>query len=246
MPYFQRKPIEELVDAVRSIVPIPGLPSRGRAPATRELQAPAWSAPSAAITGIVEQAAAVLASERPSGSPALLPGRVRAPSRRRRAPRSVNSRRSSTYWSSSSLRSLAGRPVSRPQRHRRRPFPGRRRLPTPQTWSSSPRQCSRRRGRLRREARRRSKHLTGKRRRAARPDRVLQHRTDRRGRGSISLPRWISFQPRELMLSPGKTGEVTVRVVVPAQTRCGVYSGLVRASKLDYLHAVLVVQVEAP
>ena len=55
----------------------------------------------------------------------------------------------------------------------------------------------------------------------------------------------VSFQPRELMLSPGKTGEVTVRVVIPAQTRCGVYSGLVRASKLDYLHAVLVVQVEA-
>ena len=54
----------------------------------------------------------------------------------------------------------------------------------------------------------------------------------------------VSFQPRELMLSPGKTGEVTVRVAIPAQTRCGVYSGLVRASKLDYLHAVLVLQVE--
>jgi hypothetical protein len=37
---------------------------------------------------------------------------------------------------------------------------------------------------------------------------------------------------------------VVVRVVVPAQTRCGVYSGLIRASRLDYLHAVLVVQVE--
>ena len=36
-----------------------------------------------------------------------------------------------------------------------------------------------------------------------------------------------------------------VRMVVPAQTRCGVYSGLVRASKLDYLHAVVVVQVES-
>ena len=26
---------------------------------------------------------------------------------------------------------------------------------------------------------------------------------------------WVSFQPRELTLSPGKTGEVTVRVAVP-------------------------------
>jgi hypothetical protein len=46
------------------------------------------------------------------------------------------------------------------------------------------------------------------------------------------------------MLPPGGSGEVTARVVIPAQTRCGVYSGLMRASKLDYLHAVLVVQVE--
>jgi hypothetical protein len=56
----------------------------------------------------------------------------------------------------------------------------------------------------------------------------------------------VSCQPRELTLSPGKTGEVTVGVVIPAQTRRGVYSGLVRASKLDYLHAVLVVQVDNP
>jgi hypothetical protein len=45
-------------------------------------------------------------------------------------------------------------------------------------------------------------------------------------------------------LGPGDTGEVTVRVLVPPQTRCGIYSGLVRASQLDYLHAVLVVRVQ--
>jgi hypothetical protein len=56
----------------------------------------------------------------------------------------------------------------------------------------------------------------------------------------------ISFEPRALMLSPRQTGEVIARVAVPAQTRCGVYSGLIRASKLDYLHAVLVIQVESP
>jgi hypothetical protein len=33
-------------------------------------------------------------------------------------------------------------------------------------------------------------------------------------------------------------------VDVPVQTTGGVYSGLIRASRLDYLHAVMVVQVE--
>lgn len=56
----------------------------------------------------------------------------------------------------------------------------------------------------------------------------------------------ISFQPRKLTLSPGMSGEVTVRVAVPPHTPCGVYSGLVRASQLHHLHAVLVVQVETP
>jgi hypothetical protein len=56
----------------------------------------------------------------------------------------------------------------------------------------------------------------------------------------------VSFEPQELTLTPGTTGDVIVRVAVPAQTRRGVYSGLLRASQLDHLHAVLVVQVEKP
>jgi hypothetical protein len=56
-------------------------------------------------------------------------------------------------------------------------------------------------------------------------------------------PDSVSFQPPELTLQAGGIGDVMVRVLVPAQTPCGIYSGLVRASKLDYLHAVLVVQV---
>lgn len=56
----------------------------------------------------------------------------------------------------------------------------------------------------------------------------------------------ISFQPRELTLSPGASGEVVVRVVVPMRTPGGVYSGLIRASQIVHLHAVLVVQVDAP
>jgi hypothetical protein len=53
----------------------------------------------------------------------------------------------------------------------------------------------------------------------------------------------ISFEPHEMTLAPGSTGAVIVRTTIPARTRSGVYSGLLRASTLDYLHAVLVVQV---
>lgn len=56
----------------------------------------------------------------------------------------------------------------------------------------------------------------------------------------------VSFQPEALTIEPGKSGEVAVTVVVPEKTLRGVYSGLLRASKLDHLHAVLVVHVEAP
>ena len=54
----------------------------------------------------------------------------------------------------------------------------------------------------------------------------------------------ISFEPRELTLPPGEDGEVIVRVIIPGQIPCGVYSGLIRASQLDHLHAVLIVQVQ--
>lgn len=53
----------------------------------------------------------------------------------------------------------------------------------------------------------------------------------------------VSFEPNEMTLAPGSTGAVIVRTTIPTRTRSGVYSGLLRASRLDYLHAVLVVQV---
>src|SRR4051812_4676426 len=65
MPYFQRKPIEGLADTLKSQFPIPGLPSRGYVPlgvVTPTLQP---EHPLAAMTGIIEQATAVLAAERP-------------------------------------------------------------------------------------------------------------------------------------------------------------------------------------
>jgi steroid delta-isomerase-like uncharacterized protein len=54
----------------------------------------------------------------------------------------------------------------------------------------------------------------------------------------------LAFQPRVLMLEAGKSDDIKVQVAVPAHTMAGTYSGLIRASKLDYLHAVLIVQVE--
>jgi hypothetical protein len=57
-------------------------------------------------------------------------------------------------------------------------------------------------------------------------------------------PERVSFKPQEVTLQPGEAGKVNVCVDVPVQMSCGVYSGLVRASILDYLHAVVVVQVE--
>lgn len=55
----------------------------------------------------------------------------------------------------------------------------------------------------------------------------------------------IAFQPRELSLAARNTSVVNFRVTVPTGTRSGVYSGLVRASRLDYLHAVVMVTIES-
>jgi hypothetical protein len=80
-----------------------------------------------------------------------------------------------------------------------------------------------------------------------RPAQVAFFSTDLIGEDGAHLPaEGVSFRPRELTLLSGQAGDVIVRVVVPAHTRCGVYSGLIRASTLEYLHAVLVVQVEEP
>jgi steroid delta-isomerase-like uncharacterized protein len=54
----------------------------------------------------------------------------------------------------------------------------------------------------------------------------------------------VVFQPRGLMLEPGRRGDIKIHVTVPVRTPAGTYSGLIRAAKLDGLHAVLIVQVE--
>ena len=64
--------------------------------------------------------------------------------------------------------------------------------------------------------------------------------------GALIPAERVSFQPQELTLGAGKEGTVEVHVAIPGDARDGVYTGLIRASKLDYLHAVLVVQVDKP
>ena len=240
MPYFQRKPIEGLVDAVRSHIPIPGLPSRGPAlpgAATRPIGAPA------AITGIVEQAAAVLAAERPSTSP----GPSAAPDASSVA--STQSTRVSQLQEQVNALieqfvalaarppglDYAARPGTRvPGREPSSDTKGRVVEPAPvlaPTGPVAPGGTAQVNISLLNED--------------EQPAQIAFLSTGLIGEdgAQISAER-ISFQPREVTLQPGATGEVIVRVAVPAQTRCGVYSGLIRASRLDYLHAVLVVQVE--
>ena len=240
MPYFQRKPIEGLIDAVLSNVSTSGLPSRGRTPvvaAGRLAHAPAT------ITGIVEQAASVLASERPGISPGLSAradaGSVpTAPSSR------VNQLQEQVNVLVERLVTLAGQPSgsdvaashSKLVTGREAPSDSAHLIIEPAPVLSSPgpvapggtaQICI---------------SLVNE---DEQPAQITFLSIGLIGEdGGCVPPERISFQPRELTLPPGKTSEVTVRVVIPAQMRCGVYSGLVRASKLDYLHAVLVVQVE--
>ena len=65
------------------------------------------------------------------------------------------------------------------------------------------------------------------------------------GAGSGAIPaECVSFNPNVLILEPGEEGDVAVCVAVPASTGTGSYSGLIRATPLDHLKAVLVVRVE--
>jgi hypothetical protein len=244
MPYFQRKPIEGLIDIVRSPGSIPGLPSRGAVPGSSVagIQQPGSSP--AAMTGIVEQAAAVLDSERPRGNAGPAPGSA-AGSATTVPNAQIGQLQQQANDLIEQLLALTGgqRDVATTAAA---PRYGGQEAPcddpdlivepapvlspsgpvapgaTAQIWISLVNEDDR-------------------------PAQIAFFSTGLIGNNGEHIPaERISCQPREIMLPPGKTGEVTVRVVVPAQTPCGVYSGLIRASKLDYLHAVLVVQVEAP
>jgi hypothetical protein len=241
MPYFQRKPIEGLADQLLSIVSFPGLPSRGRS-----LPAGAASRlvnPYAVTTGIVEQAAAVLASERPSTGPAPV-ARSDTDSLSSTPRTQVTQLQEQVYALVEQLAALVSRPAV--------PASGAPLTPSylAQQPASTAAECIVEPAPVLSPTRpvapggttQINISLVNEDEQSAQ---IAFFCTELIGEDGRCIPaERVSFQPRELLLSPGKTGQVTVRIIIPEETHCGVYSGLVRASKLDYLHAVLVVQVE--
>ena len=243
MPYFQRKPIEGLVDPVLSSAAIPGLPSRVRVPPA--VAGSPWVSPSGAVTGIVDQAAAVLASERPGGP--------REPSAWTDAGPAASTQNTRVGQLQQQVNQLIEQFVALASRPPSVDLPASLPIKIPGYQPSADA------GSLVVEpapvlappapvAPGGTAHISiSLVNEDEQPAQIAFFSTGLIGQDGecISAER-VSFQPRELMLSPGQTAEVIVSVVIPAQTRCGVYSGLVRASKLDYLHAVLVVQVDYP
>jgi hypothetical protein len=243
MPYFQRKPIEGLVDAVRSQIAIAGMPARGLALPGALTTGTRPAGPSSEMTGIVEQAAAVLAAERPNIGP-------------RGSSRSDTGLATPTHSSQTSqlqeqLNGLIGQLVAlaaRPPSLDSAALPSTSILeegPSSEAASSviepapvlappgpvAPGGTAQLHVSLVNED--------------EQPAQIRFVSTGLIGEAGECIARErVSFQPQEVTLQPGATGEVVVRVTVPAQARCGIYSGLIRASRLDYLHAVVVVQVE--
>jgi hypothetical protein len=243
MPYFQRKPLQGLVDTVLSSATIPGLPSRVRAPlwAPAEIARVVSAVP--ASTGIVEQAAAVLAAEQPAAgvvSDAWATPRKEASlssSPVSQLQQQVNAlieqfaalaaHPPDLYATQVSSASAAESPMYG-NRHDAAAAPAPVLSPsTPVAPGTTAQICI---------------ALVNE---DDQPAPIAFLTTGLVGEdGARISPEQITFTPREVTLGPGDTGEVTVRVLVPPQTRCGIYSGLVRASQLDYLHAVLVVRVQ--
>lgn len=62
--------------------------------------------------------------------------------------------------------------------------------------------------------------------------------------GETILARHVKFEPASLTIPPHGRESVLIRIAVPKTASPGTYSGLVLASKLDRLRAVLVVSVE--
>jgi hypothetical protein len=61
--------------------------------------------------------------------------------------------------------------------------------------------------------------------------------------GSIS-PRHIQFSPKKIAVGPNTFEKIVVSVKVPKDTKPGVYSGLLQATKLSHVRAVLTVVVD--
>jgi len=245
MPYFQRKPIEGLVDTIRSQLPLPGLPSRGSAMPGAAIAGIQPENPLAALTGIVEQATAVLASERPSTTapPAARSDVGSVPSTQGNR---VSQLQEQVNALIEQLSALLGRPMTLDAAtlpYMSAPLQGA--SSDPACLVVEPAPVLSPAGAIAPGGTAQiSISLVNE---DEQPGQIVFFSTGLISEDGACIPsERVSFQPRELTLEPGNTGEVIVRVVVPAQTRCGVYSGLIRASRLDYLHAVVVVQVDYP
>jgi len=71
------------------------------------------------------------------------------------------------------------------------------------------------------------------------------HSTDLVSTHSNRIPgNQVVFRPSSVKVEPHTTEEITVAVNVPNETPAGVYSGLIQATEMDQLRAVLVVQVD--
>jgi hypothetical protein len=243
MPYFRRMPIEGIADAVLARATIPGLPSRGTALPAAIAAGALPTAPVATATGIVEQAAAVLFSE---------PSRIHPVPYGRRAANIDASPHSA--WAGqleAQVKTLVDQFVAlaiqapaldgaMPQGV---PFAGSDRLTDTAQTGIDPAPVLSPPGPV---APGGTAQITIK--LVNEDDQAAQIaflNTDLVGEdGARIAAENLAFQPREVTLATNSSSVVVVRIAIPAQTRCGIYSGLVRASKLDDLHAVLKVQVE--
>jgi hypothetical protein len=244
MPIFQRRPIER-IDPVQSRAPIPGLPSRGPALESGVTAGTGPLTPWSSPAGIVERATALLAAERPgstggidarSGSGSVVPAPDVHVSQIREQANEFIGRLSPLAGERPNLVAgmspVAGVPGLEQPSDAAGPIVE----PAPVLSPSGPVAPG---GTARTEI-----SLVNEDEQSAR---IVFFSTGLVGEDGASIPAdCVSFEPRELTLSPGTSGDVMVRVIIPAHTRCGVYSGLIRASQLDHLHAVLVVHVERP
>ena len=243
MTYFQRKPIEGVVDRARSTLPIPGLPSRGPAAGLQPPASARASGTAAAITGIVDQAATVLASERSRSdserlAKPVLPAGAAAPESQ------LGQIRKRTHQLVEQLFALAEQgseretvaPASTISLEGEGPPGDTELIVEPAPVLSPPSSV------LPGTTVQIRVPLVNEDQQAAQ---IQFLSTDLIGQDGACVPaQCVSFQPGELTLQPGRTEDAVVCISVPLHTRSGVYSGLIRASKLDYLHAVLLLQVD--
>lgn len=229
MPPIQDETISGKIP--RSVAPIPGLPSRGpERSAARNLE---LSGSPPATPDIVALADATLAAERPAGKLGGKQGeRIEPPSTKAEAEPASDEATSPPADDDRAPESAPSLASDRAAAMRRA---------APETSEPAPVLSSAERvipGKT-------AEVIVGLVNEDRQPHSIELFGTALIGPHGASIPsESLSFHPRELTLAAGGSGAITVEIPIPADTRDGVYSGLIRASRLDYLRAVLAVQVE--